>query len=100
MPTLPRPRGPLSESLLDALRRPPHRLATSQGAGDFEDLQLALYRCYELHYRGFDAVDDAWEWAPSLLARRAELEAQFADDVRAPAGAPGEPPAPQEIGRP
>ncbi len=42
-----------------------------------EDLQLALYVCYELHYRGFADVDDRWEWEPSLLALRGELERQF-----------------------
>jgi hypothetical protein len=90
MPTLPCPRGPLSESLLDALRRPPHALDAPE-PGDFEDLQLALYCCYELHYRGFDGVSDEWEWAPPLLALRARLEAHFADDVHALAGAPAAP---------
>ena len=36
-----------------------------------EDLQLALYCCYELHYRGLPGVDERWEWEPSLLAARA-----------------------------
>ena len=42
-----------------------------------EDLQLALYLCYELHYRGLPGVDDRWEWEPSLLALRRELERAF-----------------------
>jgi hypothetical protein len=42
-----------------------------------EDLHLALYCCYELHYRGFDEVDEGWEWDPALLALRARLEAVF-----------------------
>jgi hypothetical protein len=42
-----------------------------------EDLQLALYVLYELHYRGFDGVDERWEWEPSLLALRAVLEDIF-----------------------
>lgn len=41
------------------------------------DLQLALYMCYELHYRGFASVDPGWEWNPALLALRAELERVF-----------------------
>lgn len=41
------------------------------------DLQLALYMCYELHYRGFASVDPGWEWNPTLLALRAELERVF-----------------------
>jgi hypothetical protein len=42
-----------------------------------EDLQLTLYVCYELHYRGFDRVDERWEWNPSLLALRAAAEEIF-----------------------
>jgi hypothetical protein len=41
------------------------------GAGD---LQLALAVCYELHYGGFEGVDDSWEWDPDLLRLRAALE--------------------------
>jgi len=47
-----------------------------------DDLQLALYCCYELHYRGFAGVDPAWEWDPALLAWRAALETAFLDAVR------------------
>ena len=42
-----------------------------------EDFQLSLYLLYELHYRGFSGVDEAWEWEPSLLALRARMEADF-----------------------
>jgi hypothetical protein len=42
-----------------------------------DDLHLALYCCYELHYRGFDGVDERWEWDPALLALRARLEDVF-----------------------
>lgn len=47
-----------------------------------EDLQAALYICYELHYRGFDDVADAWEWNPDLLGFRAELEKVFLTYLR------------------
>lgn len=54
-----------------------------------EDFHLALYLCYELHYRGLDGVDDGWEWDPGLLRFRASLEEAFAaalrDAVRVPA---------------
>src|SRR3954447_4169172 len=96
MPALPSPRGPVSEALFTALRGAPAALPDPP-ASDFEDLQLALYCCYELHYRGFDGVDDAWEWEPGLLAFRAELERRFEADVVALAGEPGEPPAPDQI---
>ena len=53
-----------------------------------DDLQLALYLCYELHYRGLDGVDDAWEWRPSLLAFRNQLEELMTDRLLAEVGAP------------
>jgi hypothetical protein len=48
-----------------------------------EDLQLALFLCYELHYRGFAAVDERWEWQPSLIRLRGLLEEPFEAAVRA-----------------
>jgi hypothetical protein len=50
------------------------------------DLQLALYVCYELHYRGFDGVNPRWEWNPSLLHVRGRLEDAFLSAVRTDAG--------------
>ena len=47
-----------------------------------EDAPLALYCCYELHYRGLHGVDDRLEWDPGLLAHRARLEAAFEDRLR------------------
>ena len=41
-----------------------------------EDRQLALYCCYELHYRGFDGADERLEWDPALLGLRRRLEDQ------------------------
>jgi hypothetical protein len=54
-----------------------------------EDLHLALYCCYELHYRGFAGVPDEREWDPDLLAARAALERVFLTALRAevPGGA-------------
>ena len=56
MPSLPHARGPVTDALFEALRRPPYALppvALADGARPEadEDLQLALYCCYELHYR-------------------------------------------------
>lgn len=84
-------RGPLSTWVLDRLREPPSAAADSQASpppttlddpltGD--DLHLALYLCYELHYGGLPGADDAWEWDPGLLAFRASLERPFEDAVR------------------
>jgi hypothetical protein len=48
-----------------------------------EDLQLALYCCYELHYRGFAGVSDELEWDPALLGLRAAMERRFLAALRA-----------------
>src|SRR3954454_13334102 len=82
MPPLPGPRGPITDALFAALRRSPRALQSlpaPDGAHPEadEDLQLALYCCYELHYRGFGDVDEHWEWSPGLLAARASLETPF-----------------------
>jgi hypothetical protein len=82
MLALPDPRGPVTEHLVEVLRRPPHRFDAPAPDGD-EDVQLALYLCYELHYRGLPEVDDRWEWEPSLIALRGALEARFEERLRA-----------------
>src|SRR6059058_1043070 len=75
-------RGPLSAALLGALASAPGAPieappCPAAGALADDDLQLALYLCYELHYRGLPGVDERWEWAPPLLAFRGELERRF-----------------------
>jgi hypothetical protein len=50
------------------------------------DLQLALYVCYELHYRGFAGVDPRWEWDAGLLHLRGRLEDVFLGAVREEVG--------------
>src|SRR5436305_757875 len=82
MGVLPQPRGAISELLLDALVREPHELAAAALPAIHEpleddDLHLSLYLCYELHYRGLPGVDERWEWEPTLLAMRRELEQRF-----------------------
>ncbi|GGK61184.1 iron-containing redox enzyme family protein [Streptomyces flaveus] len=86
-PVVPEPRGPLSSAVLSTLvRQPPggplplHEVAHSDPYG--EDLQLALYACYELHYRGFGGVDPGWEWDPELLRLRAAMESVFHEALR------------------
>ncbi|RFU38854.1 iron-containing redox enzyme family protein [Actinomadura logoneensis] len=96
---LPRARGPLSETVLDVLATPPESGAASAALeaaltatpweavdpyGD--DLQLALYLCYELHYAGLAGVDPAWEWDPALLRLRARMERAYLDALRADTG--------------
>ncbi|MEV7968142.1 iron-containing redox enzyme family protein [Sphaerisporangium sp. NPDC088356] len=79
---LPEPRGPVSAFLFERLVRPPHDLGepvepSADPVPRDEDLQIALFACYELHYQGFDEVDDRWEWHPSLLSLRETLERRF-----------------------
>jgi hypothetical protein len=82
MRSLPSPRGPVTELLIGVLpdaagALPRIEVPHFDDPLTDEDLQLALYLCYELHYRGLPGVDDAWEWEPSLLALRRELELRF-----------------------
>ncbi|GAA3491486.1 iron-containing redox enzyme family protein [Streptomyces cremeus] len=82
-PTLPPARGPLSETVLGLLRGAPRALPPVEEADPYgDDLQLALYLCYELHYRGFAGVDSALEWDPDLLRLRALLEDRFLTALR------------------
>jgi hypothetical protein len=85
-PRLPAPRGPVSAAVEDHLlhRGPlprPEEVAAAAAYGD--DLQLALYVCYELHYRGFAGVGPEHEWDPDLLRTRAALEHRFLTALRA-----------------
>jgi hypothetical protein len=91
---LPEARGPISAHVLALLRRPgvePGPAGTVDAgiirAADpyGEDLQLALYCCYELHYQGFAGVDDEREWDLEILGVRRELERRFLAALRSDA---------------
>ncbi|GAA3046854.1 iron-containing redox enzyme family protein [Streptomyces glomeratus] len=85
-PPLPDARGPLSHAVVAALRdrvAPPSPVPPEEGGPYGEDLQLALYVLYELHYQGFAGVDDDCEWDPALLAFRRALEERFLAALRA-----------------
>ncbi|MFF3716157.1 iron-containing redox enzyme family protein [Streptomyces prasinus] len=90
--SLPAPRGPLSAGLFAALAAPgqaPPDAAGAAAADPYgEDLQLALYVLYELHYRGFAGVAEDREWDPALMPLRRALEERFLGALRAdvPAG--------------
>jgi hypothetical protein len=83
----------LSGHLIEALRRPAGSVRFSPATALYpllpdvlladEDLQVALWACYELHYRGFEDVEPGWEWEPSLLRWRRELERHFEAALRA-----------------
>ncbi|MGW7078100.1 iron-containing redox enzyme family protein [Streptomyces sp. NPDC054866] len=86
-PELPDPRGVLSDDVLAALQRnepsclPPGQAQQADPYGD--DLQLALYVLYELHYQGFKGVGGDREWDPGLLTLRQVLEQRFLAALRA-----------------
>ncbi|MEZ3178027.1 iron-containing redox enzyme family protein [Streptomyces pimonensis] len=87
-PRLPAPRGPLSRAVEDHLRAvgplpADEEITAAPVYGD--DFQLALYLCYELHYRGFAGVAAECEWDPELLRVRAALEERFLTALRADA---------------
>jgi hypothetical protein len=88
-PTLPRAIGPLSSAVIDTLQRGrpalharPIDVPVLEADPYGLDLQLALYTCYELHYRGFAGVNPRWEWNPALLHVRGRLEDAFLSAVR------------------
>jgi hypothetical protein len=102
VPDLPHPRGEISAALLDALRQPVHPLLAPvytppADALSDQDLQLGLYICYELHYRGLPGVADAWEWEPSLLALRRDLETAFEAALADAVPQPAAPDRPEEM---
>jgi hypothetical protein len=88
-PKLPRAAGPLSSAIIDTLARGrpalhahPIDVPLCEADPYGLDLQLALYVCYELHYRGFEGVNPRWEWNPGLLHVRGRLEETFLSAVR------------------
>lgn len=93
-PPLPEPRGPLSAAVVGALRRGPELLPPVDGADPYgDDLQLALYCLYEMHYRGFAGVPDEREWDPALLTVRGAAERLFLEALRCEVPASDDPAA-------
>ena len=84
-PLIPWPRGPLSAAVINALQSEPGTLGdmpdvrVADPLSD-DDFQLALYLCYEVHYRDLTGLD--WEWDIKLLTFRAQLEEAFVAQLR------------------
>ena len=105
---LPEARGPITARLFaslagepgEAVLVPPVPVPPVPGGDPLHDgdLQLALFACYELHYQGFDDVDERWEWEPSLLRVRAGLERHFEEALAAAVPRP-RPVAPGQVRR-
>ncbi len=99
---LPEPVGPLTDELFSVLAETvggyleAEFAAPADPLGD-DDLQLALYVCYELHYARIEGVDERWEWAPSLLRFRSALEQQM-ETALASLVSPPDPQATLDVG--
>src|SRR4051794_6964962 len=95
-PSIPKPRGPITAGLIELLGsdQPKETLpdvgSVSEPLAD-DDLQLALYLCYELHYRGLEGVSPEREWSPRLLEFRSTLEKVMLEALAGEVGPP-EPP--------
>jgi Iron-containing redox enzyme len=85
---LPPSRGPWTEALYGLMSSPletevpEHVEAVSRDVLEDDDLQMALYLCYELHYSGLEGIDDRMEWSPLVLMLRGALEREFEAAVR------------------
>ncbi len=82
---LPKARGELSQALFDAMRSDPcdPETAAHVQPTDRDDVQIALWAMYELHYSGFEDVDDELEWHPGVLGLRRALERDLERELRA-----------------
>ncbi len=76
---LPKPRGVFSASVFEALRSDAARLVDRrhEEAESPEDAAIALWSLYELHFRGFEDVDEDLEWHPAALKLRRDLESEL-----------------------
>ncbi|MFF8729118.1 iron-containing redox enzyme family protein [Streptomyces sp. NPDC015171] len=83
-PPLPEPRGALSAAVTALLRGsdPGSMPSPARSAPYGDDLQLALYVLYELHYQGFEGVSEDLEWDSRPLACRRALEERFLGALR------------------
>jgi len=81
---LPKPRGPLGDAVVQALRdlptRPVPRIDLEPESAD--DAALTLWVLHELSYGGFAEVDDWAESEPELLRVRRDLELALEDELR------------------
>jgi hypothetical protein len=75
------PRGPLSSWVLarDGAATMPQ---VDPGDGMSDDLQLALYLCYELHYGDVPGMWADSEWDPQIIGFRRRLEDAFVTALR------------------
>src|SRR3954465_8395362 len=85
MDRLPSARGPLTDTLLAHLVGDDdiHAVTVEVDPRTDDDLHLALYLCYQLHYGGLAGVPDGLGGDPVLVGVRGVLEAAFEDALLA-----------------
>lgn len=81
---LPKPRGPLGDEVLGALRDLPERAVPriDAAAESADDAALTMWVLHELSYGGFAEVDDDAEREPELLRVRRRLEEDLEAGLR------------------
>jgi hypothetical protein len=85
---LPTPRGPLTHALIGAwvagtrVPSPDPELLDGLDPLTDDDLHLALWCSYQLHYGGFHDLPDDLEWDAATLLARSTLEARFEAALR------------------
>ena len=85
---IPKPRGPLSEAVFAAWRLPANDLSARLDVRpeSDDDAAIPLWASYQLHYGGFEEVDEDLEWHPDVLRLRASLELDLERRLRARCG--------------
>lgn len=83
---LPEPRGPVSASVVTALTSdstvPDIDVPASADVLADDDLQLALWVAYALHYADFEDAPDFPEWEPGLVGLTVRIEEQLESTLR------------------
>lgn len=81
---MPKPRGTLSAELFTRLVDDADLAGIDPSSCESRgDAHITLWSMYELHYRGFENVDDTREWDPELLRLRRALEKVFENELEA-----------------
>jgi hypothetical protein len=81
---MPTSRGPITHRLFEgwSTRRWAPPSLDGVDARTDDDLQLALWCCYQLHHGGFHGIGEDLEWDPDTLRFRADLEEAFERALR------------------
>lgn len=84
---VPNPRGPISTQVSELIKgsvlsESPIAPGPDRDVVEDEDVQIALFMIYELHYHGFDDAMPEAEWDPAIFSIRTRLERVFLLNVK------------------